>query len=159
MAARLESSVPHFKQALMERLEALPALATGKTVVSWGNPHPRKWPKEVVIIGPATNRTRRFTAGMRQAAEEYDVELVVNITGPAQDTNPANQKRAYELADAVEASLTEWNLEGAPMAAGAWGTVNAIMPGPASDEEGLDDQNRDATVTFEVRITARLLAH
>ena len=159
--AGLESSDPYFKEALVARLEATPALATRRTLIAWGNPHPKRWARETIIIGGTTDRTYRYVAAMTQANEEYDVGLFANFTGPLLNRNADNQRKAYELATAVEASLIEWTRAGGHLVDGPWGFVWAAVPNlsPSHDVEGIDKGGRDASVICTIRVKARLLSH
>jgi len=155
----IECSIPYFKRALEELLRSIPILNAGQTVISWGNPHPNHWPREVVIIGDTSNRIRTWTAGHTQATEEYDVVLKVNVTGNAINPSADPQNRAWKLANAIESALLEWVLSPTPFAEGDWGYVFDVDVSTASDQGGLDETSRDATVTLTLHVRARVIRH
>lgn len=150
----MESSVPYFKAALLARLSVV--VAAGG-VAFWGNPHPAVWPAKVLLIGDTSNRAHTYVCGMSQCNEEYDVELVANAAGAAANANATNQIAAYALMNAVETSLLDWTVAADPLCSGAWGQVNAAVPGAGSDGEGLDESGRDATVKMLVHVVARMV--
>ena len=154
------SSVPYFKAALVARLAATTALATGTTTVSRGNPYPKRWANEAVLVGGMSNYQQRLVGGLTQRREEYDVEITANVAGSAQDPYEDFESRAYVLAAAVETSLTEWTRTGEILCSGAWGHAAISIPTYVSDQEGIDiDDNatprsRDATVRMSVHVIA-----
>ncbi len=159
------SSVPYFKAALIDRLQATPALATGKTTISRGLPYPKSWGSEAVIVGGMSNYQQRLVAGLTQRREEYDVEIAIDASGSAQDPYEDFEVRAYQLAAAVETSLTQWTRTGEPLVSGDWGYVAAALPEYVSDEEGIDQEEgkaprgRSAAVRMRVHVTAVVLGH
>jgi hypothetical protein len=164
--ASFKSSAPYFKAALKSRLETVAALRSGTTLISRGNPYPKSWGGEAIIIGAVSNRTREFACGMTQCNEEYDLELAVNVAGSPQNPHEDYEARAYELADAVEESIISWTRDGSTLVSGAWGHVDVALVSEGSDQEGMKVDShsdveiptaRDATVILTVHVMARLL--
>ena len=69
-------SVPFVKAAIVARLEAIQTLSSGSTLVSYGNPSPKRWPREVVIVGAMTGWGHTHVAAMTQEREEYDIDIM-----------------------------------------------------------------------------------
>jgi hypothetical protein len=152
----MESSVTYLKAALLARLKADATLVATEAGIFRGNPHPTKWPAKAVIIGKVSGWQLTFVCGMSQANEEYDLEIIANYAGSAQNSNTTYEDGAYGLMVAVLASLVTWHT-GDNLVTGTWGQVNAIIPSAAGDAEGLDEGGRDSTVTMTVHVTARLV--
>ena len=149
-------SVPFAKAAIRDRLAAIPTLS--ETLVSYGNPSPTRWPREVVIVGAMSNWGHTHTAALTQEREEYDIEIMVNVTGPVRNSNETNEARAYEIADAIHDSLEEWTRTSpGSLVTGAWGHVDVIMPEAAHDIEGVSQEERDASVILTVHVLACLI--
>jgi hypothetical protein len=162
----IQSSAPLFKAALKARLEGIQTLSSFGTLISRGHPYPKAWSGDLVIIGRVSNRRRTWVASMTQCNEEYDVEVLVNAAGSAQDPYAGFEERAYAMADAIEESLIAWTREsGGQLVSGTWGHVMTAIPGVSEDQEGIDDDQRgaprarDATVSLTVHVTARLVDH
>lgn len=142
----MQSSVPSFKAALLARLQADAGLAD--VGVSWGNPHPKRMGKEVVIIGNATGTGRQFLAGMTAALEKYNLEILISVVGPAQSSQQTLLTRAYALFDVVENSVLAWKDTG--YAAGA---IVVLIDSP-HDQEAVTEDVREASVVFNLQVTA-----
>ena len=157
------SSVPFFKTALINRLQTVPALANGKVTVSRGHPYPKRWANDSVLVGGMSNYQQRLVCSMTQRRETYDVEITANASGAAQDPYEDFEARAYQLAAAVETSLTEWTRTGETLTSGPWGLVSAAIPEYVRDQEGLDQEegkapkSRDCTVYLVVHVTASVI--
>ena len=157
------ASVPGFKAALVTRLAATAALATGTTTVSRGLPYPKRWGREAVLIGQMTNFQTNLVGGMSQRRERYDVEIAINVSGSPQTPYEDYEERAYALAAAVDTSLTEWSRTGATLCSGTWGQVVSAIPEYVRDEEGIEEDDkgvaigRDCTVYMTVHVIAAVV--
>ena len=92
----MASSVPAFKTALKSRLAT--ALTTASTV-TYGAGNPDALGKRAVIVGPAKNRVLEHVCGMTIAGapinETYDVDVIVSVVGPEQESHEALSLIAY----------------------------------------------------------------
>ena len=162
---KFATSVPHFKAALIARLVATPALASGKVTISRGHPYPKRWANESVLVGGMSGYQQSPACALTQRREHYDVEITANVEGSAQDPYEDFETRAYALAAEVETSLTEWTRASDHLCEGDWGHVAAAVPDYVSDQEGIDQEEgqaprgRDATVHMVVHVTAVVLGH
>lgn len=156
----LKSSVPYFKRALLARIKANPNVTGQQLVVSWGNPYPLTMGRELVVIGNTENRQRTYTAGLHQARETYDIDVLVSIAEHPLNDMDARETKAYEIADAIEGDLVAWNLSAAPLVAGDFGTVDICLVTLSADTDSLDSVDaidvREGTVTLKLSVTARL---
>jgi hypothetical protein len=141
----MTSTVPAFKSALKTRLaSSLASLAE----VYYGAASPNKMGAKVLLIGPAKNRTLEFVAGMSQANESYDVEVIASVIGPVQETHEALAALAYGIIDGTISSVLSW----AALPSG----VNNIIPGESEDEEAVGDGFREAYVKQTLHVQARI---
>jgi hypothetical protein len=159
------SSVPALKAALMTRIEAALATAGKTALVSRGNPYPKAWAGQTVIIGKATIDPPVRVVGMTQENEYCDVEVFINAAGNAQDAYSVFEDRAYALRDVIESDLRDWTMAPETLPAGSWGQVLSVLAFGGSDQEGIEtDKNgaprsRDCTVTLTVRVQARKVSY
>jgi len=157
MATPMRSSVPGFKAALLARLKADPAITGSDLIVSWGNPFPDTETSELVAIGSVTNRKLEFVAGMSQANETYDLEVLTSIVGAIVNDMEPREVRAYALSDAIAESIRTWNLAGGPLATGDGWQVNICEPTDSHDQDALvTGGNREASVMQTFHVTARV---
>lgn len=162
----LTSSVPLVKAALEARIAAVLAAAGHSALVSRGHPYPKAWAGQTVIVGRVAGRLPPvWTAAMTQQNEEYEIEVLVNVAGSAQDAYSSFEDAAYALEALIAGDLVAWTREPETLPAGDWGQVLAILPAGGSDEEGIEEdrhgapKSRDATVTLTVHVRARLVGH
>jgi len=155
------SSVPAVKAALKTRIEAALVAANQSALVSRGHPYPKAWAGHTVIIGQATIGEPDRTAAGAQKNERYDLELLINAAGSAQDAYSGFEDAAFALRDLIESDLDSWD----PLPSGTWGHVLTIEVGGGSDAEGIEEdrkgapKSRDATVTLHLRVVARLVRY
>jgi hypothetical protein len=142
----MTSTVPAFKAALLARLTT--ALA-GVSEVHWGD-DPDKQGQKVVLIGPVSNRELQFVAAMTQANETYDLDLIVSVVAPLQESYSVLVDAAYAIADAVIDSVLSWR------ETSYGGVVDIVMPGQASDSESTDGDWHEAAVALSLHVTARV---
>lgn len=144
----MTSSVPSFKTALKSRL----ATALTPAKVSYGAGNPDALGKRAVIVGPAKNRVLEHVCGMTIAGapinETYDVDVIVSVIGPEQESHEALSLIAYGLVDGIVTSVLSW----APLPTG----INAVVPVESEDGENSGDGWREAFVAQTLHVTARI---
>lgn len=146
----MASAVPGFKKALTARLAADAALNGNNTVVSQGHPHPNRLTSEWVYIGDMSERKLAWTAGMGQANEGFLIPVMVSVIGSVMQAQETLNDRAWVLADAVQASVMSW------ADTGYSGAATIVLPADGKDEEALDGDTREASVTLVFSVTARI---
>lgn len=143
----MNSSVVAFKVGLKERLLADDALSGVQ--ISIGNPHPNKMQDELIIIGKATIEPLEYTAGMSAANEKYRLDLVISVIGSARTSLLDLQTRAYQIADAIDASVIAWKP--------AYGNkANVVMVGQKVDAESVASDIREASITMSLNVWKRI---
>jgi hypothetical protein len=144
----MASSVPAFKTALKSRLTA--TLKTAQ--VSYGAGNPDALGKQAIIVGPAKNRVLEHVCGMGISGapinETYDVDVIVSVIGPEQETHEALSLIAYGLVDGIVSSVLSWN----PLPSG----VDIVVPVESEDGENSGEGWREAFVTQTLHVTARI---
>jgi len=141
----MTSTIPAFKTALAARLKpAIAALAE----VYYGLADPNKMGSKVLLIGPAKNRTLEFVAGMSQANESYDVEIIASVVGPVQESFETLVALAYGVIDATISNILAWDA----LPSG----VNNVIPSESEDDEAVGDGFREAYVKQTLHVQARI---
>lgn len=141
------STVPAFKRALKALIEGL-SVVTDNDLVTIGHPT-TKQPAKLIVVGDTSNRVLRYVAGMTQANETYDVEVLVSVVGSVKDDHDTIADRAYVISDAVEEAVRIWTLDG------CGGVVNTCLPNPSKDEEAVDGSVREVSVTMQFSVAGR----
>jgi|GEM_PF-2636760 len=149
----MKSSVPALKVALKARLKADPAFAGEDTMVSIGNPHPARATRELVAIGKVSNRVTEYRGSMSQGRETYDIAVLASVIGSAALGHEELLVKAYELAADVVASVLDWRNN----AQRYDGIVDIITEGVSDDDEAVDTDGREVSVTLSFHVTASIV--
>lgn len=146
----MRSSVPAFKAALLVRLLADEGLVSEALSVSIGNPHPNRPTRELVVIGDTSGRGVAYRGAESSGRETYSVGVLASIIGPVQASHADQLVRAYDIAEAITANILGWRLTNYD------GVVDIIGEGEGSDDEAVDDQVRESSVTLLFHVTASI---
>lgn len=147
----MPSSVPGFKAAIEMRWKAVAKSLDPNILVSWGNPHPDKMPARIVILDDTKNHALQFVAAMTQANETYDVSCYISVTGRVQNSRQGLWDSAYALYFALVTDIIAWNQAG-----GFPAGVNVVVPVQSHDQDALTSDIREASIMFDLAVTARI---
>ena len=158
-----EFSVPYLKEALVERLQADPALIGPALLICNGNPYPAADAPELVYIADVDDGNSEDVAAMTQADESYLVEVHCSVVTSPRNPPAPFLRRAYDLAAAVRESMRQWTIAPGPLLSGDWGHVEAIRfrgwhdRSTVNHSAGEDPVSRECAVIMRFAVTDRLL--
>jgi hypothetical protein len=160
----VQSTIPAFKNALYDRLQADTAIgaASPAVLVTYGLPAQgqRDLPREWVFIGDTrsgdpTNGDGAYPGGQSTGAmgqlrreERYVMEVAVRLDGQQTCT-----ERAFAISAAIETSLRTWQAQ----ASAIDGVVRWALVTSLSHDEGIDKAGDHACiVTIDIACAARI---
>lgn len=151
------STAPTVKAAIRTRLAADSNLTNVQ--ITHGSPYPKRPEGELVLIGRAVAGDPFGTFGAGQSPhalgqtsreERYTIDLVVSVLSSARDDYATLEARAYQIAGYIDTNLRAWQ------ASAFDGVARWVIPTGSEDREGLDNDNREASVTMTLSVAARI---